>query len=67
MNEEVVQEIISRKPELKAAKAKLLSMQPGNFCIHQSWGFGQIKDFDAADTKLIIDFEGKEGHRMDPG
>lgn len=66
MNEEVVQEIISRKPELKAAKAKLLSMQAGNFCIHQSWGFGQIKDFDAADTKLIIDFEGKEGHRMDP-
>ncbi|MDQ8203020.1 transcription elongation factor GreA [Pelagicoccus sp. SDUM812003] len=67
MNEEAVTEIISRKPELKAAKAKLESMQPGNYCIHQSWGFGQIKDYDAADKKLVIDFEDKQGHRMDPG
>jgi transcription elongation factor GreA-like protein len=42
-------------------------MQPGRYCIHQSWGFGQIKEYDAASSKLIIDFEGKEGHRMDPG
>ncbi|EDY82382.1 transcription elongation factor GreA domain protein [Verrucomicrobiia bacterium DG1235] len=67
MNEEAVLEIITRKPELKAAKAKLEAMQPGNYCIHQSWGFGQIKDYDAPENKLIIDFEGKEGHRMDPG
>ncbi len=67
MNEEAVLELITRKPELKPAKAKLESMQPGSYCIHQSWGFGQIKKYDAADTKLIIDFEDKEGHRMDPG
>ncbi len=67
MNEAAVLEIISKKPELKAAKAKLESMQPGNYCIHQSWGFGQIKDYDEAENKLIIDFDEKEGHRMDPG
>ncbi len=67
MNEEAVLEIISKKPELKAAKAKLEAMQPGNYCIHQSWGFGQIKDYDAPENKLVIDFEEKEGHRMDPG
>ncbi len=67
MNEEAVLELITRKPELKPAKAKLESMQPGSYCIHQSWGFGQIKEYDAANTRLIIDFEGKEGHRMDPG
>ncbi len=67
MNEEAVLELITRKPELKPAKAKLESMQPGSYCIHQSWGFGQIKEYDAASSKLIIDFEGKEGHRMDPG
>ena len=67
MNEEAVLELITRKPELKPAKAKLESMQPGRYCIHQSWGFGQIKEYDAASSKLIIDFEGKEGHRMDPG
>ncbi len=67
MNEEAVLEIISKKPELKAAKAKLEAMQPGNYCIHQSWGFGQIKDYDAPENKLVIDFEEKAGHRMDPG
>jgi len=67
MNEEAVLEIITRKPELKAAKAKLEAMQPGNYCIHQSWGFGQIKDYDSEGNKLIIDFEDKAGHRMDPG
>lgn len=67
MNEEAVLELITRKPELKPAKEKLESMQPGSYCIHQSWGFGQIKDYDEESEKLIIDFEGKEGHRMDPG
>lgn len=67
MNEEAVLELITRKPELKPAKEKLESMQPGSYCIHQSWGFGQIKEYDDESGKLIIDFEGKEGHRMDPG
>ena len=67
MNEEAVLELITRKPELKPAKEKLESMQPGSYCIHQSWGFGQIKNYDEESGKLIIDFEGKEGHRMDPG
>ena len=67
MNEEAVLELITRKPELKPAKEKLESMQPGSYCIHQSWGFGQIKDYDEESGKLIIDFEGKEGHLMDPG
>ena len=67
MNEEAVLELITRKPELKPAKEKLESMHPGSYCIHQSWGFGQIKEYDEESGKLIIDFEGKEGHRMDPG
>jgi len=41
-------------------------MKPGSYCIHRSWGFGQIRAFDAADGKLVIDFVGKDSHRMDP-
>lgn len=66
MNEEAVQELIIRKPELKGSRAKLQAMEPGAYCIHRSWGFGQIRDYDPTDGKLIIDFEGKENHRMDP-
>lgn len=66
MNEDAVLEILKRKPELKAARSKLEAMQPGTYCIHRSWGFGKIVSYDDTDGKLIIDFEGKEGHRMDP-
>jgi transcription elongation GreA/GreB family factor len=66
MNEDAVLEILKQKPELKAARSKLESMQPGTYCIHRSWGFGKIISYDDTDGKLIIDFEGKEGHRMDP-
>jgi transcription elongation factor GreA len=66
MNEDSVLEILKRKPELKPARNKLEAMQPGTYCIHRSWGFGKIISYDDAGGKLIIDFEGKEGHRMDP-
>ena len=66
MNSEAVQALIAKNPSLKAAKAKLEAMEPGAYCIHRSWGFGQIKDYDEADQKLVIDFKGKKKHRMDP-
>jgi transcription elongation factor GreA len=66
MNEDAVQELIHRKPELKSHRAKLEAMQPGAYCIHRSWGFGKIREYDAAEGKLVIDFEGKASHKMDP-
>lgn len=66
MNSEAVLELIATKPELKASKAKLESMKSGAFVIHRSWGFGRIQEYDSASRKLIIDFEGKPGHPMDP-
>ena len=41
-------------------------MEPGAYCVHKSWGFGQIKSYDEAAGKLIIDFKTKPGHAMDP-
>jgi transcription elongation factor GreA len=41
-------------------------MEPGAFVMHKSWGFGQIKSYDENAGRLIIDFEGKPGHPMDP-
>ncbi len=66
MNSEAVQALIAKNPSLKAAKAKLEAMEPGAYCVHRSWGFGQIKDYDEADQKLVFDFAGKKKHRMDP-
>lgn len=66
MNAEAVQDLISQKPELKAAKAKLEAMKSGAYCVHRSWGFGRIKSYDSANRRLLIDFDGKPGHAMDP-
>ncbi len=66
MNSEAVATLIAKNPSLKPAKAKLEAMEPGAYCIHRSWGFGQIKKFHEASQKLLIDFADKKAHPMDP-
>ncbi|MCC5024542.1 MAG: transcription elongation factor GreA [Candidatus Synoicihabitans palmerolidicus] len=66
MNLETVSALIAKKPSLKAATAKLEAMEPETYVIHRSWGFGQIKSYDEAAERLIIDFKDKPGHPMDP-
>ena len=65
MNKEAIDALIEQSPKLGAHRAKLESMAPGNYCLHRSWGFGKIVDYDETESKLIIDFEeGKTGHPM---
>lgn len=66
MNSEAVSALLAKMPTLKPAKAKLEAMEPGAYVVHRSWGFGQIKSYDEASQKLLIDFKGKKGHPMDP-
>ncbi len=42
---------------------KLNQLSPGTFCVHKSWGFGQIKEWNSA-GQMIIDFQHKKGHLM---
>ena len=39
-----------------AVTEKLKALTPGTYCTHRSWGFGQIKDWDAAHDTVTIDF-----------
>ncbi|HVU23710.1 MAG TPA: GreA/GreB family elongation factor [Opitutus sp.] len=66
MNSEAVSALIAKNPPLKSAKARLEAMEPGAYVVHRSWGFGQIKDYDEAAQRLIIDFADKKSHPMDP-
>jgi transcription elongation GreA/GreB family factor len=43
---------------------KLKQLAPGTYCTHRSWGFGKIKDWDAASESIVIDFKTKSGHLM---
>lgn len=67
MNKEAIDLLIERNPALASARHSFERMIPGSYCIHRSWGFGQIKEYDSANNKLIINFQdGKGGHAMDP-
>lgn len=67
MNKEAIDALIEKNPQLSSSREKLEAMAPSNYCLHRSWGFGKIVDYDAAEAKIIIDFEdGKKGHAMAP-
>jgi len=67
MDESAVANLIKEKPALAPLKETLLGLEPGTYCIHRAWGIGCIKEYDAAQNKLTIEFEGEKGtHQMDP-
>ena len=66
MNPELIERLIKKNPKLRTKREKLEQMRDGAYCMHGSWGFGKISSFDEASNKLVIDFEGKPAHKMDP-
>jgi transcription elongation GreA/GreB family factor len=47
-----------------ALAEKLKHLLPGTYCLHRSWGFGKIKEWDNVHESLTIDFKSKQGHVM---
>src|ERR1700720_1644383 len=47
----------------KAAE-QLDRLQPGAFCLHKSWGFGRVAEWNLLLNQIVIDFVGKKGHPM---
>src|ERR1700758_2717675 len=43
----------------------LVQLIKSGFCMHRSWGFGQIKTVDTVFARFTIDFPSKAGHTMD--
>ena len=43
----------------------LVLLADSGFCIHRSWGFGQIRAVDTVFARFTIDFDNKPGHTMD--
>lgn len=69
MDKELISALIEKTPNLKRFSKKMESLVPGAYCMHHSWGFGQIKEYDYESNRLLIDFfeaDLKE-HPMDPG
>jgi transcription elongation factor GreA len=44
--------------------AILDQLKPGTFCLHKSWGFGQVHGWNLLLNQIIIDFQSKKQHVM---
>lgn len=47
-----------------AAAAQLEQLKPGTFCLHKSWGFGRVADWNLLLNQIVIDFDKKKAHPM---
>src|SRR3954471_15549629 len=43
---------------------QLNQLHPGAFCLHKSWGFGRVAEWNLLLNQIVIDFAGKKGHPM---
>src|SRR4029077_5769891 len=51
--------------KLTSRAAELLDkLRPGAFCLHKSWGFGRVAEWNLLLNQIVIDFKGKKAHPM---
>jgi transcription elongation GreA/GreB family factor len=46
------------------AAEQLEKLQPGTFCLHKSWGFGRVREWNLLLNQIVIDFASKKSHLM---
>src|SRR5947209_12995453 len=63
MDAELEKLVEASKLTSKAAE-KLNALKPGTFCLHKSWGFGRVADWNLLLNQILIEFAGKKGHPM---
>ncbi|HEV2096495.1 MAG TPA: GreA/GreB family elongation factor [Chthoniobacterales bacterium] len=63
MDAELEKIVESGKLTAKAAD-QLEKLRPGTYCLHKSWGFGRIADWNLLLNQIVIDFMGKKAHPM---
>jgi transcription elongation GreA/GreB family factor len=43
---------------------QLEKLKPGTFCLHKSWGFGRVREWNLLLNQIVIDFASKKSHPM---
>jgi len=66
MDAELEKLVESGKLTTKAAE-QLEQLRPGSFCLHKSWGFGRVAEWNLLLNQIVIDFKAKPKHPMQLG
>src|SRR5207302_7724286 len=59
-----IEELVEASKLTSKAAEKLDALKPGTFCLHKSWGFGRVADWNLLLNQIVIDFAGKKAHPM---
>src|SRR5437899_6365413 len=46
------------------AAGQLEQLRPRTFCLHKSWGFGRVREWNLLLNQIVIDFASKKSHPM---
>ena len=63
MDPELQKLVESGKLSSKAGE-QLNQLKPGTFCLHKSWGFGRVREWNLLLNQIVIDFATKKAHAM---
>ncbi|HET7512274.1 MAG TPA: GreA/GreB family elongation factor [Chthoniobacterales bacterium] len=59
-----LEKLVESKKLTPQAAGQLEKLKPGTFCLHKSWGFGRVADWNLLLNQIVIDFEKKKAHPM---
>jgi transcription elongation GreA/GreB family factor len=63
MDAELEKLVAAGKLTTKSA-GQLEKLKPGTFCLHKSWGFGRVREWNLLLNQIVIDFATKKSHPM---
>lgn len=66
MEEQLLEAVAAGKLTPPQAES-LAKLPPGAFCLHKSWGFGRVAEWQLLTGQVFIDFKGKNRHPMQAG
>jgi len=59
-----LQKLVEAGKITSQAASQLEKLKPGTFCLHKSWGFGRVREWNLLLNQVVIDFASKKSHAM---
>jgi len=59
-----LQKLIEAGKLTDQAAGQLEKLKPGTFCLHKSWGFGRVSEWNLLLNQIVLDFASKKSHSM---
>ena len=59
-----LQKLVEAGKLTSQAAGQLEKLKPGTFCLHRSWGFGRVREWNLLLNQIVIDFGSKKAHPM---